>query len=126
MAEKHVNKVIIKRFILLTKVLPILIAIIHLINTIISFFHGNDIPLNYIGGVSLLPLVYLYIASYTFQLCSYYRMFLHYSVIINIINIYDYYFEIPVNDLTYLLIIIAITIITMILIIYLKFFKCDS
>lgn len=121
--EKHLNKVVIRRFILLTKVLPIIIAIIHLANTIISFFHGNDIPLNYIGGVSLLPLIYLYIASYTFQLCEYYRMFLHYSVIINLINIYDYYFNIPVDDITYFLIIIGITIITMLVVIYLKFFK---
>lgn len=121
--EKHLNKVVIRRFILLTKVLPITIATIHLANTIISFFNGNDIPLNYIGGVSLLPLIYLYIASYTFQLCEYYRMFLHYSVIINLINIYDYYFNIPVNDITYFLIIIGITIITMLVVIYLKFFK---
>lgn len=60
------DKNTIKRFILVTKVIPILIAIIHLINSILSFTGNNDIPLNYIGGISLLPIVYLYIASYTF------------------------------------------------------------
>lgn len=89
----------------------------------ISFFYGNDILLNYIGGISLLVIIYLYLASYTFGLCEYYRMYLHYTVVCNAIAIYDYYFGLPVNDITYYLIIVSITIITMFIIIYLKFFK---
>lgn len=122
MAEKY-NRNSIKRFILVTKVIPILIAIIHLINSIISFIGSNDIPLNYIGGISLLPIIYLYIASYTFHLCEYYRMFLHYSVLIDIINCYDYYFEIPINDSNYIILFVCITIVMMLITIYLKFFK---
>lgn len=122
MAEKFDRKVI-KRFILVTKIIPILIAIIHLINTVLSFLGSNDIPLNYIGGISLLPIAYLYIASYTFHLCEYYRMFLHYSVLIDLINCYDFYFGIPINNKDYFILFICITIVTMLLIIYLKFFK---
>lgn len=122
MAEKFDRKVI-KRFILVTKIIPILIAIIHLINTVLSFLGSNDIPLNYIGGISLLPIAYLYIASYTFHLCEYYRMFLHYSVLIDLINCYDFYFDIPLNNKDYFILFICITIVTMLLIIYLKFFK---
>lgn len=122
MAEKFDRKVI-KRFILVTKIIPVLIAIIHLINTVLSFLGSNDIPLNYIGGISLLPIAYLYIASYTFHLCEYYRMFLHYSVLIDLINCYDFYFGIPINNKDYFILFICITIVTMLLIIYLKFFK---
>lgn len=122
MAEKFDRKVI-KRFILVTKIIPILIAIIHLINTVLSFLGSNDIPLNYIGGISLLPIAYLYIASYTFHLCEYYRMFLHYSVLIDLINCYDFYFGIPLNNKDYFILFICITIVTMLLIIYLKLFK---
>lgn len=122
MAEKFDRKVI-KRFILVTKIIPVLIAIIHLINTILSFLGSNDIPLNYIGGISLLPIAYLYIASYTFHLCEYYRMFLHYSILIDLINCYDFYFGIPLNNKDYFILFICITIVTMLLIIYLKFFK---
>lgn len=122
MAEKFDRKVI-KRFILVTKIIPVLIAIIHLINTVLSFLGSNDIPLNYIGGISLLPIAYLYIASYTFHLCEYYRMFLHYSVLIDLINCYDFYFGIPLNNKDYFILFVCITIITMLLIIYLKFFK---
>lgn len=121
--EEKLNKTSVRVLVLTTKVLPILIAIIQFLNVVISFFHGNDIPLNYIGGISLLPLLYLYLASYTFKLCEYYRMFLHYSVVVNLINIYDFYFGIPITDMDYLLLMVMLTIITMVVVIYLKFLK---
>ena len=74
----------IKHFITITKITPILIAFIHLINEIIGFLGINDIPLNYIGGISLIPIIYLYYTSYVFKLCSYYRMFLMMMMIINV------------------------------------------
>lgn len=122
MEEKLSNKMI-KNFVLATKVLPIIIAAIYFLNSTISFFYGNDIPLNYLGGVSLLPVLYLYLASYTFKLCEYYRMYLHYIVVINIINIYDYYIGIPIDDISMYLLCVLLTTITMFIIIYLKFFR---
>lgn len=113
----------VKIFVLVTKYLPMLIALIHFLNATISFFYGNDIPLNYLGGVSLLSVSYLYLASYTFKLCEYYRMFLHYIVICDIINIIDLYIGIPITDIEYYILFIIITIITMFIVIYLKFFK---
>ena len=113
----------VKNFVLATKILPIIIAAIYFLNSTISFFYGNDIPLNYIGGVSLLPVLYLYLASYTFKLCEYYRMYLHYIVVINIINIYDYYIGIPIDDISMYLLCVLLTTITMFIIIYLKFFR---
>lgn len=123
MEEKQLTKRNFRLFVIVTKVLPILIAIIYFLNSIISYFHGNDILLNYIGSISLLPIMYLYLASYTFGLCAYYRMYLHYTVVINIINVYDYYIGIPISDIEYLLLTIFITIITLFIILYLKFFK---
>lgn len=122
MADK-LNKNTVKKLVLATKYIPMLIAIIYFLNTTISFFYGNDISLNYIGGMSFLPLVYLYLASYTFKLCEYYRMYLHYIVIITLINVYDYYFGININDINYYLLIVLVTIIILFIIIYLKFFK---
>ena len=120
--EEKLSKRSIKIFVLATKCIPMLIAIIHFLNTIISFFYGNDIPLNYIGGISLLCVSYLYLASYTFKLCNYYRMFLHYCVIIDTINIYDYYIGIPISDIQLMFLYVIITIIVMFIILYLKFF----
>ena len=122
-AEERLSKKLVKKFVLATKVLPIIIAAIYFLNSTISFFYGNDIPLNYLGGVSLLPILYLYLASYTFKLCEYYRMFLHYIVICNLLSIYDFYIGIPLSDVNFYLLFILITIITMFIVIYLKFFK---
>lgn len=122
MAEK-LNRRTIRKFILITKVIPILIAAVHCINSFLSFLGSNDIPLNYIGGISLLPIIYLYVASYTFKLCNYYRMFLHYSILIDALNIYDFYIGIPLDDTNYFILFICITIVTMLITIYLKFFK---
>lgn len=121
--EEKLSKKMVKNFVLATKVLPMIIAAIYFLNSTISFFYGNDIPLNYLGGVSLLPILYLYLASYTFKLCEYYRMYLHYIVVINIINIYDYYIGIPIDDISMYLLCVLLTTITMFIVIYLKFFK---
>lgn len=121
--EEKLSKKLVKNFVLATKVLPMTIAAIYFLNSTISFFHGNDIPLNYLGGMSLLPILYLYLASYVFKLCEYYRMYLHYTVVINAINIYDYYIGIPISNLNMYLLCVLITTITMFVIIYLKFFK---
>lgn len=121
--EEKLSKKMVKNFVLATKVLPMIIAAIYFLNSTISFFYGNDIPLNYLGGVSLLPVLYLYLASYTFKLCEYYRMYLHYIVVINIINIYDYYIGIPIDDISMYLLCVLLTTLTMFIIIYLKFFK---
>lgn len=121
--EKQLSKFAVKYFILATKVLPILIAICNLANTIISYFDSNDVFLNYIGSMSLLPILYLYFASYVFKLCEYYRMFLHYSIIATILNIYDYYIGVPISDFEYFAVGIILAVITMLIVIYLKFFK---
>ena len=52
--------------------------------------------LSYIGGISVIPLVFLYLASYMFRFCEYHRMFLHYIVFTWIINITDDYVGIPI------------------------------
>lgn len=121
--EEKLSKKSVKKLVLATKVLPMVIAAIHFLNMIISFLYSNDIFLNYIGSISLLPILYLYLASYTFKLCAYYRMYLHYTVVVNIINIYDYYIGIPVSDIGLFIIGMILTIITMFIVIYLKFFK---
>lgn len=79
--------------------------------------------LNYFASISILCVAYLYFASYVIRLCEYYRMFLHYCVVINILNILDYYIGLSVSDIGIYLIFVIITIVTMFIIIYLKFFK---
>lgn len=121
MVEKFSIKAV-KHFITITKITPILIAFVHLMNEIISFLGFNDIPLNYIGGISLIPIIYLYYTSYVFKLCSYYRMFLHYAVTINVINLVDFYVGFPFNNVQYVIFHVIVILTFMFIIIKLKFF----
>lgn len=107
------------------KVLPMLIVFVCLLNTTLSCF-GIDLQvLSYIGGVSFLPLAFLYLSSYVFKFCEYHRMFLHYTVITNIINIYDYYVGVPVSTRGLLCIHAIITAICLFLILYL-YVRCHK
>lgn len=73
----------------LLKIMPMVIALAYLVNTVSSYF-GVDIPiLASIAGMSLIPLIFMYISSYVFKFCEYHRMFLHYIAVNDIINIYD-------------------------------------
>ena len=123
MVEKSVNKKKMKVFVLVSKVLPMVLAFCHLLNCIFGYIGWNNVILGYISGISILTICYLYLVSYLINLCGYYRMFLHYCVIIDIINIYDYYIGIPITNIQLMFLYIIITIIVMFIILYLKFFK---
>ena len=86
----------------LLKIIPMILAGIYLSNTILSYFLDIDlIILSYIGGISLLPLIFLYLSSYVFRFCIYHRVFLHYISINEIILILDTHIGLPVSDLEY-------------------------
>lgn len=82
----------------LLKVMPMLLAAIYLVNTVLSYYDIIIPVLSYIGGLSLIPLVFMYTSSYVFRFCSYHRMFLHYIVINDLINLTDYYYTLPISD----------------------------
>lgn len=82
----------------LLKWLPSLIALVYFTNTLFSLF-SIDLPiLSYIAGVSLIPIVFIYISSYVFQFCVYHRLPLHYVVVNIIICSFDYYIGIPIHN----------------------------
>lgn len=120
------NNISMKTFVLVTKVTPMLLAFFHLVNTTLNYFEIDCVFLNYLAGISIITLAYLYFVSYTIKLCSYYRMFLHYCLVLDIINTIEYYIGIPVSYNQLYLIFVMITIIFMFITLYLKFFKCHS
>lgn len=108
-----------KILILLIKVIPMILSLLAVLNTVLSYFY-IDLPLlSYIGGVSVLSLTFFYISSYVFRFCEYHRMFLHYITLNWILNIIDYYWGIPVSDKGLFLIYMAITGIFLFIILYL-------
>ena len=97
-----------------------LLAFIYFVGTILCFFEFDDIAITYIKEAIILA--YLYICSYLFQLCQKHRLFLHYIVAKGIINIYDYYIRISLDNYNLFVLISLISIIYFFFILY-KFLK---
>lgn len=113
------NKSLYKIELYLLKAMPMLLAAIYLINTVLSYYDIILPVLSYIGGLSLIPLVFMYISSYVFRFCSYHRMFLHYIVINDLINLVDYYYTLPISDWQLLVLHMSIAGISLFIILYL-------
>lgn len=105
------------------KVIPYILALFYLINTALSYFYV-DIPLiSYIAGVSLLPLLFFYITSFVFRFCIYHRLPIYYIFSNWVITVSDYYLDFTKHYETTILISLVTACITIILIIYFKFYR---
>ena len=124
MVERCVNKSLYKLELYSAKVVPMLMASITLANTVLSYY-GIQVPaLSYIGGVSILVLIRFYLTSYTYRFCSYHRMFLHYIIVSNTLDAYDYYYGIEITDKQFLGVQLMIAGIFLFIILWLKFKVC--
>lgn len=95
------------------------IALVYLVNTVSSYL-DIDLPiLSSIAGMSLIPLVFMYVSSYVFRFCEYHRIFLHYIAINDILNIYDWYIGIDISDRDLFVLNISIAGISLFIILYL-------
>ena len=102
--SRNVNKLYYKLFIVVLKYTPILIALCYVLNTVTAVFGIYIEPLSNIAGMSLLTWIFLYIATYVFKFCIYHRMFLWYILIDDLLNIIDYYYELPIETSNLLMI----------------------
>ena len=91
-----------KAVLVLLKIIPMLLALFDIVNTILGFLDIECHWISYFGGVSFLTLAFLYLASYVFGFCRCHRMFLHYVLITNTISIIDFEFGIPISNLNLL------------------------
>lgn len=121
-----VTKSLYKIELLLIKTIPYIISVIYFINSVLSYFNIENAILSYIGGMSILPFIFLYISSFVFKFCIYHRIPLYYILVCDIINYYDYYIGIPVNARNLLTLNIIIFSIFMLLLVYFKFKQHES
>lgn len=118
--EESLNKSLYKMELYLIKIIPMLFAGLSLLNTILSYFY-IDIPLiSYIGSVSILTLMFMYLSSYVFKFCIYHRMFIHYTSLNWVLNIIDYYIGIPLSNRGLFIFYMSLTGIFLFLILYLR------
>ena len=85
------NKTLYKLEIRSTKYLPIITAILYILNSTLSYYQYDIEELSMIGGMSLLPLAKLYLSSFTYKLCIHHRVFIYYIFLHNIISAIDMY-----------------------------------
>ena len=96
--KSRVNPRQVVRVKLFLKVLPMLMAGLYLLNTILSSFGIDYSIFSYLAGVGIIPLFFIIAASYLFRFCEYHRMFLWYILVNNLICWSDAEFGLPISD----------------------------
>lgn len=102
----------------LLKVLPILLAALYFINTIFNCFGKSVFYFSLIGGLSILPTIFILLTSFVFEFCIYHRLFIYYCIVTDVISTLDYYFKFNLNDLKFLAIQLLIAFVFLVLILY--------
>lgn len=121
MVENCVGKSLYKIELLLIKVIPFIIMCCYVINSVLSYFEINTIILSIIGGMSILPWIFLFVSSFVFRFCIYHRLPLYYILITDIINYYDNVIGIPISNKSLFVLNMIIVGIFVLMIVFFKF-----
>lgn len=87
--------VIYKLELICIKYIPIIIALLSLLDNILMYYDISLDILSYIAGTSILTTIPMYISSYVYKFCKYHRIFIHYIVVNKVIAMIDNYIIIP-------------------------------
>lgn len=115
---KYLEKRLYKLTLAALKIIPMLLAFCAVTNMVLDFFGIDTTVISLFGGISFLPLLFLYLVSFAFRFCVYHRMFLHYILANNLITYYDFYIGIPVSNRTLFVIDLAVVCLFLFLILY--------
>ena len=100
------------------KYTPIIVAFSILIGLIFSYLEIAMPLMDTLFGASIVATIPMYISSYTYKFCSYHRMFIHYIVLVHLIDTCDILIGIPLDDFNLLILYLIITGIFLLLILY--------
>ena len=98
MSECLKSKSLYKLDLFLLKLLPVIMSFSYIFNLTCAYYGWELQAFPHFLGISLPPLLFMYISSYVFKFCSYHRMFIHYITFVECLSIIDYYWGIPVSD----------------------------
>ena len=116
--EEKLSLKLVKLFRIYLKLIPMILAILYFVNTVISYF---GIQIKLIAHIFVfLCISFIYLVSYVLRFCEYHRMFLHYVVVLYLLKCYDYYVGIPLNDFNLFIMYSCITFIGLIITLYLR------
>lgn len=122
------NKDLYKVDLFLLKLLPVIMVVSHIIASYGAIFQvvsGAAIIIQIVShylGLVIAPIAFMYISSHVFQFCNYHRMFIHYIAVIELMNVTNWYFKIPITNELYngIQVTITITFAILALIMYIK------
>ena len=124
--EKLIGKALYKLNLYLLEKIPMVTAVLYLADTILSYFDCEIEITSAICGMSVLPIIYFYVASFAFKFCKWHRMFIHYIVVNETLAWIDYKIGIPISAKELFILNMVIAGIFLFLIIYLKFKVCEK
>lgn len=112
-----------KQFVVFIRRVPVIIAGASFLNTLLFILNIDTIWLSFLCGSSFLFIFVMWKLSKLFKLCVYHKLCLIYSIIMEVINLYDYIFGIPLtwNAVCYLFFFLSFIVLVSVLI--LKKFK---
>ena len=128
MTENSVNRLLKKLFLFMIKYIPIMQMVGMLINNTLYYFDINTniyYITNFITGNSIVTTILLYICSYLFHYCNWYRLIITANMINMFIGIIDVLFTIPISNFQLLVLYYTISVL-FIFIIIIKKFKCNE
>lgn len=124
--ENGVGKSLYKLELLIIKVIPFVLMLCYVLNSVLSYFNINGEIFSVIGGQSILTWLFLYISSFVFKFCVYHRFPLYYILLSDIISYYDNLIGIPITNRELFVLNISIIGIFILLIVYFKFKQHES
>lgn len=126
--EENLNKRLYKTLLLLLKYIPIITGILYIVNTVLSYFYIDIPAISSLVGISLSTWIFMYISAIVFKFCIYHKMFLHYILIVDTLNIIDLYIGIPLDNLELLMLhmILLGLFLVLILGLYVKTYKATT
>ena len=122
MIEKNLYKL----ELLSLKSLPLEIGLCYLLNNILSYFGIDIIIFSLLGGISILPIIFILVSSFVFKFCIYHRIPIYYIIVSDILNYYDYYIGIPLENRELFIMNMIIAGIFIILIVFTKAKICKN
>lgn len=124
--ETYVGKGLYKLELICIKVIPYFIVLCYVGNTISSYLY-KELPIfSFIGSLSILPMLFLYLSSFVFRFCIYHRLPLYYCFISDCISLYDLYVGIPISNRNLFVLNMMILGIFVLLLVYFKFKQHES
>lgn len=107
-----------KLFLGFLKILPMIMAILYISNTVLSYFDIESRVFSYLSSIGIIPWLFIIGASYLFHFCKYHRMFLWYILLNNLICWVDEYYGLPIDNWNYFILHIAIAGLFLFLVLY--------